>query len=253
MEKVKQEIIPSVDASIQSRVKDEIDSGIGLVLWLASANDLIPPWWSKRRDIELRQFWKRVDYLSGAIYTLESRMTTIPFKVVPKDNSIEAHVRQAAKFEEILNDASEFGAGWGTFFGKWIEDILTQDNGSFAEIIGPGEADGPLMGAPFSIANLDSARCTRTSDPEFPVIYLDKSGSKFKLHHTRVAFASLMTSPIEEMHGVGFSGVSRCINTAQHLLDILIYKQEKLGSRPHRGIMIAQGGLDQTTLRRHLR
>ena len=240
----KQEIVPAIDATIQSRVKKDVDTGIGLVMWLASANDLIPPWWSKRRDVELRKFWKRVDYLSGAIYTLESRMTTIPFRVVPKDNSIEAHVRQAAKFEENLNDASEFGKGWNAFFGKWIEDILTQDNGCFAEIIGPGDPDGPLMGAPFSIANLDSSRCIRTSNPEFPVIYQDKEGGKFKLHHTRVAFASLMTSPIEEMHGVGFSSVSRCINTAQHLLDILIYKQEKLGSRPHRNILVATGGLD---------
>lgn len=240
----KQEIVPAIDATIQSRVKKDVDTGIGLVMWLASANDLIPPWWSKRRDIELRKFWKRVDYLSGAIYTLESRMTTIPFRVVPKDNSVEAHVRQAARFEENLNDASEFGKGWNAFFGKWIEDILTQDNGCFAEVIGPGDPDGPLMGAPFSIANLDSSRCIRTSNPEFPVIYQDKEGGKFKLHHTRVAFASLMTSPIEEMHGVGFSSVSRCINTAQHLLDILIYKQEKLGSRPHRGIMIAKGGLN---------
>ncbi len=66
----KEEIVPSIDATIQTRVKDDFDAGIGLVMWLASANELIPPWWSKRRDIDLRKFWKRVDYLSGAIYTL---------------------------------------------------------------------------------------------------------------------------------------------------------------------------------------
>ena len=240
----KNEIQPLIDASIQTRVKDDVDSGIGLVMWLASANELIPPWWSQRRDVELRKFWKQVDYLSGAIYTIESRMTTIPFKVVPKDNSIEMHVKQAAKFEDLLRDATEFGAGWNIFFGKWIEDLMTQDNGAFAEIIGPGPADGPIMGTPLSIANIDSARCTRTSNPEFPVIYTDRRGGKFKLHHTRVAFASLMASPIEDMNSVGFCSVSRCINTAQHLLDILVYKQEKLGSRPHRNILIAKGGLD---------
>jgi len=239
----KQEIAPSIEASIQSRVTDDVAFGTGLIMWLSAATDLIPPWWSKRRDVELRSFWKSVDYLSGAIYTLESRMTTIPFKVMAKDISIEAHVKQAEKFQEILRDGSEFGKGWGTFFGKWIEDILTQDNGAFAEIIGPGEPDGPLMGTPFSIANLDSGKCVRTSDPEFPVIYQDKKG-KFQLHHTRVALTSLMPSPMEEMHDVGFCGVSRCINTAQHLLDILVYKQEKLGSRPQRGIMVARGGLD---------
>lgn len=244
----KQEIVPSIEASIQSRVTDDVAFGSGLLMWLSSATDLIPPWWSKRRDIELRSFWKSVDYLSGAIYTLESRMTTIPFKVMAKDISIEAHVKQAAKFQEILRDGSEFGKGWGTFFGKWIEDILTQDNGAFAEIIGPGEVNGPLMGTPLSMANLDSGKCVRTSDPEFPVIYQDKKG-KYQLHHTRVALTSLMPSPMEEMHDVGFCGVSRCINTAQHLLDILVYKQEKLGSRPQRGIMVARGGLDPDNIK----
>ena len=155
----KQEIVPSIDATIQSRVKSETDTGIGLVLWLASGNELIPPWWSKRRDVDLRSFWKRVDYLSGAIYTLESRMTTIPFKVVPKDNSIEAHVRQAARFEDMLNDGSEFGAGWVEFFGKWIEDMLTQDNGLWER---PSVLQTSTAHVAFAQATLSSRFITKT-------------------------------------------------------------------------------------------
>jgi hypothetical protein len=51
------------------------------------------------------------------------------------------------------------------------------------------------------------------------------------------------------MNGVGFCAVSRAINVAQTLIDILLYKQEKLGSRPHRAILIPRGGLDPTDLR----
>jgi hypothetical protein len=46
------------------------------------------------------------------------------------------------------------------------------------------------------------------------------------------------------MHDVGFCSVSKCLNISQNLLDILIYNQEKLGSRPSRGLMVASGGLD---------
>ena len=86
-------------------------------------------------------------------------------------------------------------------------------------------------------------RDRRTGDPEFPVIYQDISGRRYRMHYTRVMHASQMTSPIAEMYGVGFCAVSRCINVAQNLLDILTFKQEKLGSRPHRGVIITRGGL----------
>jgi hypothetical protein len=46
------------------------------------------------------------------------------------------------------------------------------------------------------------------------------------------------------MLGVGFSAVERCLGVAQNLIDIVVYKQEKLGSRPHRQIVVTKGGLD---------
>jgi len=239
------DLIQSVDASIQSaRVKEEVDPGLGLIFWNSTAHDLIPPWWSTKRDMELRDFWKAVDYLSGAVYTIESRMTTIPFKIVAEDMTSESQQKKADAFHELLMSASEFGKGWEIFFSKWTEDLLTQDNGAFAEIIGPGKPDGPLTGAPFSIAHLDASRCQRTSNAEFPVIYQDRNGDRFRLHFTRVAYSSLQPSPIDVMNGVGFCSLSRCLNIAQNLLDILVYQQEKLGSRPHRNILLTGGGLD---------
>jgi hypothetical protein len=66
----------------------------------------------------------------------------------------------------------------------------------------------------------------------------------YKLHFTRVMYKAQMESTLAQMYGVGFSAISRAINTAQSLLDILIFKQEKLGSRPRRGALVTQGGLD---------
>lgn len=239
----------AIERTIQSRMRDDKPVGLSLFLYMAVGSGIVPGWWSKARDQRLREFWKGNDYLSGAVYAICSRMATIPVNVEPWDENVQAHVDQAWKFERILIDASEFGQGFDTFITKWTEDLITQDNGAFAEVIGDGDPTGPIIGQPFGIAHLDSYRCTRTSNPEYPVIYTDTNGDRFRLHHTRVAFAALQPSPIAEMQGVGFSSISRCLNTSQHLMDVLTYKQEKLGSRPSRGMMVTKGGLDPEEVR----
>lgn len=242
--------MPSQDAletvreeSVQSRARGESNVGLSLLFYLAVGTNLIPPWWSRARDAELRRFWKKNDYLSGAMYTMISRMTTVPFRVYPYDMSIKTHVRQARDFEEMLRGESEFGEGWMTFYSKFVEDLIGCDNGGFGEVIGEGKPDGPIVGRPHGIAHLDSYLCTRTGDPEFPVVYGDPDGQRHKLHYTRVVYDSQMPSAESVMNGVGYCAISRCVNTAQNLLDIMIYKQEKLGSRPHRAILLTKGGL----------
>jgi len=162
--------------------------------------------------------------------------------------SIKAWIRQADEYERRLYELSEFGAGYDTLIGKTLQAYGQQDNGFFWEIIGDGNKDGPIVGPALGIAVLDSARCTRTGDPEFPVVYRDATGTRYRLHRSRVAFRASMPSDQEEMYGVGLSPLSRAINTVQHLIDISTYEQEKLGSRPKRGILLMGGGLDPTDM-----
>lgn len=246
------DITPSLekisDLSVQSRAKGAL-GGVFLVNWMARAGALVNPWWSTARDRDLRDFWKKSDHLSGAIYTMEARMTAIPIKIVAKDQSVKEHVRTAIRATENLYDSADFYEGWVKFFGKFIEDLVSTDNGAFAEVIGAGPKDGPIVGAPVSVAHLDSRCCQRTGDPMYPVIYHDPiSGRSYKLHFSRVLFTSQMSSADSSMLGVGFCAVSRCINVAQTLIDILTYKMEKLGSRPHKGIIITKGGLDPSDI-----
>lgn len=215
-----------------------------VVSHMARAGLYLMPWWSIGRDRELRTFWKGSDHLSGTLYTMESRMTAIPFRIIPRGPVDRDVMREATAATDLLYSSPDFGDGWITSYGKWVEDLLSQDNGAFFEVIGAGPKDGAIIGQALSIAHLDSGRCTRTGNAQFPVIYEDLDGKRYKLHYTRVISVSQMTSPIAEMFGVGFCACSRAINIAQTLVDILVYKQEKLGSRPHRQIIITQGGLD---------
>lgn len=223
------------------------DNRISLVLWMVGASEILSPWWSSYRDRQMRDFWKKIDPLSGAVYALVSKLSTIPFKIIPKDYSVRAHQEQSERFETMINFGTEFGAGWETFFSKWVEDLLTQDNGAFAEILGDGDLIGPIRGMPYGMNHLDASRCSRTSNPEYPVIYEDKE-KLYRLHYTRVAFASIQPSPTVEMNNVGFCAISKCLNIAQSLQDVQVYKQEKLGSRPARSILIGKGGIDADTI-----
>lgn len=241
----------SLDNTIQQSINRDY-GGLGLVpllFYMGKVNDLIAPWWSARRDYQLGQFWKASDHLSGAVYAMSSKMTTIPVRVVARDVSIKSHVQVAEQYTELLLKSTQFGEGWMTFFGRCVEDLITQDNGMFIEIIGPGAKDGPIEGMAISMANLDAARCVRTGNPLYPVVYTDTDGKMYKLHFSRVIYASQMSSPRREMNGVGFCCVSRCINAAQNLVDIAVYKQEKMGSRPIRQILITRGGLDPEDLK----
>lgn len=233
--------------SFQDRATRDTEAAPGGPLYnvlsmLVSSGETISPWWSIQRDKDLRGFWKRSDHLSGAVYAMTSKIATIPFKVTPKDVSVTSQVRMAAEAQDRLLNTPEFGEGWQEFITKWLIDLLVTDNGGFAELIGSGPPDGPLLGYPISVAHLDSLRVSRTSNPEFPLIYQDEDGKRYKIHHTRCMFASQLPSPQVEMHSVGFCAVSRAINAAQNLMDIAQYKQEKIGSRPPRAIVLVKKG-----------
>ncbi len=227
--------------SVDGEDSEAVQSGISTLSWLVQAGELLPPWWSRQRDLKMSQIWKENNHLSLAIYNTQAKLVGIPFTVVPFDFSNQAHVQEAHEIEYSLRVTSQFGRGWNEAYSRFIEDLLTTDNGAFMEIIGRGRADGPIVGRPISVQHLDSIRCRRTGSDEFPVIYQATDGKMYKMHWTRIIFTSQMPSARKEMYGVGFCGVSRCIDVSTTLVDMVRYKQERLGSRPMNQIIVGKG------------
>ena len=244
-----QKLISSVEQSVRSDVKAD-NSGAMFMYYLTGAGQIVSPWWSRRRDVQLRALLKKSDHLSGAIYNFATKIAAIPIKIVPRDMSIRTHVKLAAEYTELLKVYSEFGAGWEQLVTKWVVDYHSQDNGAFIEFIADGKKNEPIRGVVYSVAILDSARCTRTSSPVFPVIYTAQDGTLHKMHYSRISAISQSPSPEENMHNVGFCALSSALNAAQNLIDISIYKQERLGSRPTQGILLTGGGLDPDDIER---
>jgi hypothetical protein len=216
--------------------------GVSLVQFLAGASETIPLWWSQARDIALRNLSKDGDHISGTVNTLHDMLITVPFKVVARNTTIKAHIRQADESTHKLLENTEsrsnlVGKGWGVGFGAFINDYHTQDNGGWLVVEGAGPANRPIIGEPTKLIHLDSGKVWRTGSREFPAIFTDFDGKRHTIHHSRVLNLTSNPSSILEMYGVGHCAVSRSINAAQNLMDIANYKLEKLGSRPKRAIM----------------
>lgn len=201
----------------------------------------VSPWWSTYRDAELRHFWK--DGQSGSVVMglAQNKLATIPIKIVPRDMSIVAHSRQAASMNERLMMNSELGLGLHGTMLKYTEDYLGQDNGAFLEIIGGGDADGPIVGPVYGLRHLDSAHCLRTGDPVYPVLYYGEDGRQYKMHNARIIFVSQMPSARREMFGVGFCSVSRSMKIIENLQNVMNYQDERMGARAASQILVGSG------------
>lgn len=239
-------VLQAVEQSIEDAIgetRDRVDVGIPILPLMAGAAQIAPPWWSFDRDIFLRNFWKKSSHLSMMVYTAQNMLVNTPMRVVPKDPSIVSHAEQAELLTYLLMNVSEFGESLLIAKTRYVEDYLTQDNGGFMEVIGPGDPDGPIEGLPHAVRHLDSRFCWRTGHPIYPVVYHDynENGKGYKLHRTRVIYMSQMTSSDSTRNGVGFSAVSRSLQFAQHLYDIMVHKQEKLGSRPISKMLVGSG------------
>src|SRR4030042_103507 len=155
----------------------------------------VPAWWSKTRDWELDRFWKNSDHLSGAFYTLGSKLSAVPFRVEARDPNVASHRKLAGEYQDLLEAGSEFGLGWQEVLVPFLLDLWTQDNGAFLEVIGAGPKDGPVRGLPVGLAHLDSYRCHPPGSLEYPVQYEDYDGKLYKLHRSRGLYRSPMPSP----------------------------------------------------------
>lgn len=233
----------AIDASVL-KFPDETEGAPGFVwTWsIASAADAITPWGKSviRRDRELRDFWPTETYLAGAIASVSYRNATLDWEIKGPD-------RLAQAVTEMLQSAIAGDTfGWVPFIEKFSQDLFTQDNGAFIELIrDPGkdsaskfkDESAPVIG----IAHLDSNQCTRTGNPEYPVIYVDRKGTRHKLSWFQVIPYSDYPSSIEKMNGVGYCATTRALRVAQIMRSIFLYKDEKISGRHYKQIHFVSG------------
>lgn len=224
--------------SVQTRPEAGAPTAPVLTSWLqvlANADDA-PSWWSRSRDVWLRQFVTAPgnDLLAGTI-------ATVIAKVAGCGWYLEGPERTANVYRKVLLEWADFGGGWDVLLSKVVFDYLTQDAGAWIERIREGE-EGACLG----LAHLDNGQMWISGDPEYPASYMtafqadaDEDKREWqRLHRSRVIHLVDTPSPRERMLGVGFCAVSRALTTSRILMDIARYEREKLSDLPPAGLLL---------------
>lgn len=239
------------------------------IIRLAAQYDIIPSWWSPSRDAFFRGYWYQDNFLASAIYAIANRNAAFGWTLTGLQDDV--------KYAQNLLQFAEFNEGWQSMILKTTIDLLTQDNGSFIEVIRPAriklddkilpaykelyETDKPEWFAydngnrialknkscsifdspldlPIGIAHLDAGQCVRTGDSDVPVIYTDLQGKKHALKWWQVLMFNEMPSPIEKMNGIGYSALTRLFRASHIMQSIAIYNDEKVSGRFNRAVYL---------------
>lgn len=209
---------------------------------IASAADSVIPWGRnvQARDRQLRDFWPTETYLAGAQASVSFRNATLDWEIRGPEK-----VAQAVT-DMLLASIAGDTFGWMQFILKISQDLYTQDNGAFVELIRDPGVDAnskfqneraPVIG----IAHLDSNQCIRTGRPDTPVVYTDREGNLHRLKWYQAIAFSDYPSAIEKMNGVGYCSVSRALRMAQIARSIAIFKDEKISGRQYKQIHFVSG------------
>ena len=229
---------------------------------MAREYDAIPSWWSSRRDSFFREYWYQENFLAATVYAISNRNSAFSWELTGNKDDIE-------QSQQLLQFA-EFGEGWQSYTTKITIDLLTQDNGAFAEVIRPAKVkvDGKTLPAfkeynesnvaswyawdnkhrislagknytlydtpldlPIGLAHLDAGQCVRTGDSTTPVLYTDRDGKQHALKWWQVLMFNEMPSPIKKMNGVGYSALTRLFRSSHIMQSLSIFDDEKLSGR----------------------
>jgi len=220
------------------------DSGVLRLIipqtWTNASNIPIPPqpppYWTPDRDEVLRATMNAESMWGASIGIAIT-------KIASKSWQIETNQpRKAERFQKLFLYADTAQVGWVQFISKHLRDYLTTDNGSFVEIVRQSKSVGSQI---VGLRHLDSRRCIRTGDPEYPVVYRDRKNKMHKLRFYQVMMFSDMADPSEMYYGVGFSAASRAYNAIYKLSAIEWYLREKVAGLRPLALYIVNGLLQQ--------
>lgn len=217
--------------SVQDRALRDFQTSAPFTFAIASIADMVDPEPGAVRDRYLGNFWKTEPTLAGAVYSMCAKMAALDFKL----EGPRSHVQ---KYKRILLAADlGVGNGWVNFIMKVTQDLLTQDNGSFIELLrAPGASANTAVRG---IAHIDAQKCERTGNPYQPVVYHGKKDRKYWWYEVLPLVDQ--PSPREQHKGMGLCAVSRVLLAAQTLRSIGLYKRQKLAGKRTPGILFVQG------------
>lgn len=192
----------------------------------------LPPYWTLQRDFTLSATIHKEAMWAAAVGIAITKSASLSWEVT---SEIPLRVKRT---QDLLLGADGSRVGWVSFIAKHLRDFLCTDNGAFIEIVRATKSAGSQI---IGLRHLDSKRCTRTGDPEIPVIYRDRMGAIHEVKDYQVMMLADMPDPSDTYYGVGLCAASRAYPAIYKLASIEWYLREKVGGLHPLAIHIVNG------------
>lgn len=179
---------------------------------------------SRERDRVLTATLDLEDMWASAVAKAVTKIAVRGYEVSDSDDSTR-RTEFGKNLVTNLDGPSDYRIG----MAKVVQDFLLCDNGWFVEVARASNKPGAKIQA---LYHLDSFRCFRTGNLDYPVLYLDWEGGWHKLRGDQVVYGADMPSPRARMWGRGRCAASRAFQTIVKLSAVETYFREKItGSR----------------------
>lgn len=185
---------------------------------LGSAGVDLPAFWSFSRDYVLSSLIYRESMWAAAVSIAISKIVSRGFEV---DSDVPLRAKRAQDL--FLNFDS--GKGYVSGLQKHLMNYLHCGNGGHVEIVRATRALGSRI---IGLVPLDSFRCRRTGDPDFPIIYRDRMGAEHVMRQWDVFSITDMPDASDTWYGVGHCAAERAYKAIIKLEAIETYIFDKV-------------------------
>lgn len=172
------------------------------------------------------------DMWASAVNQAITKLAVRGFTIEDKDDS-DRRTNHAQRLVVNLDGPACYREG----LSKLAHDFLTCRNGCFLEVAREGKSPSSR---PMALYHLDSHRCRRTGNLEYPVVYWDAQGHWHAMRAADVIFFADMPSPRASLYGTGRPAAERAFKTIAKLAAVETYFREKItGARALKLVFIS--------------
>jgi hypothetical protein len=191
---------------------------------------------SRKRDIWLSKVVRKEPYLLGVLQSVVSIDKNRGWTIIGGKIQVNKYVGILHGFQ-----AAPDLYGWRNSISMSAESFYRSDLGAVVET-GRTQKNGPLA----ALYTVDPTKCKLTGDIEYPLKYSTANNDKADWEPMDYFRVSSFPTVAENMNGLGFCAVSRCLEIAKLVVSVFEHYREQLGSKAPKGILTIQGvSLDQ--------
>jgi hypothetical protein len=172
------------------------------------------------------------DMWAGVINQAVTKIAVRGWEISDSDDSTR-RTRRSQDLVINFDGPAEYRSG----MNKLVQDFLLTRNGCFIEVERESKS---AASRPRALWHLDSLRCRRTGNIDYPVVYWGMNGQWHALRSADVIYFADMPSPRVNLYGIGRPAAERAFKTIVKLAAVETYFREKItGARALKLVFIS--------------